>query len=109
LRGRLAQPSALSSMRTLSLHDALPIWIVGDRELEIRMRRHDLVVLVERQDTAGVGQWMDHDGGVLPRLDYLVEVADSAVPHRERDRKSTRLNSSHQINSYALFRFAQKK
>ena len=35
-----------------------------------------LVALVERQHAAGIGQRMDHDRRVLPRLDDLVEVAD---------------------------------
>src|SRR5207244_8322302 len=40
----------------------------------------------------------------------MTKVGDGALPphDKQRDRKSTRLNSSHQINSYALFCLKQK-
>src|SRR5258708_15724178 len=42
-------------------------------------------------------------GGGPDQADLLHPIPDAAaVPRRERDRKSTRLNSSHQITSYAF-------
>src|SRR5207244_13611037 len=69
---------------TLSLHDALPIlW------LDI------LDVLLEHGDE------LDHHG---------VVVASHEMAQRAHvDRKSTRLNSSHQIISYAVFCWKKKK
>ena len=54
--------------------------------MEIGVGRHDLVVLLQRQDSPRVGQRMDHDGGVLPRFDDFVEIADRAISdgHRQR-------------------------
>ena len=43
------------------------------------MGAHQLVLLFERQDAAVVGERMDDDGGILARLDDLVEIADGAV------------------------------
>src|SRR5258708_23019320 len=48
-----------------------------------------------------------------PNADHLPEAVSSAVlpvnPRHLRDRKSTRLNSSHQIISYAVFCLKKKK
>src|SRR5438552_13056485 len=72
---------ATTEIYTLSLHDALPISeIVGD------FGEHGRVI--EKADVAAVG----HDTDPLGR-----------------DRKSTRLNSSHQIISYAVFCLKKKK
>src|SRR5258708_31677448 len=80
--------TATTEIYTLSLHDALPIsehcWLHGRRP--IRGRRH-------RQ-----GRRQDGDGGRL-----------RAGAEDHRDRKSTRLNSSHQIISYAVFCLKKKK
>jgi len=43
------------------------------------MRLDDLAALVDGQDAAVVGERVDQDDRVLPRLDDLVEVADGAV------------------------------
>src|SRR5438552_15454182 len=67
---------------TLSLHDALPIF-----PEEIRSSHPAGKQRIPRQDEPGL------DGG------YAVF----------RDRKSTRLNSSHQIISYAVFCLKKKK
>src|SRR5438876_8504870 len=69
---------------TLSLHDALPIWIRVRRQLELRLAWRPCGV---RQREAK-GRWK----------------------HRcVRDRKSTRLNSSHPSISYAVFCLKKKK
>src|SRR5438552_5524066 len=71
---------------TLSLHDALPIW----------PRRWSAVAAPAERRPAG--------DSPLPRT-----VPGSSAPSGSRDRKSTRLNSSHQIISYAVFCLKKKK
>src|SRR5258708_14652094 len=71
--------TATTEIYTLSLHDALPI--SGDREILAERVAHEAVV---GEDAA------------------QVRVA------AEEDRKSTRLNSSHQIISYAVFCLKKK-
>src|SRR5947207_12496217 len=66
---------------TLSLHDALPIYL----EVEMAAR---VASVGPRQALVG-----HHDAGV----------------HFEIDRKSTRLNSSHTVISYAVFCLKKKK
>src|SRR5438034_5429304 len=76
---------------TLSLHDALPIsW---DQPLDVR--------LVQAQHSRAVERHLPHEGheGVLNGLERTVVV----------DRKSTRLNSSHTVISYAVFCLKKKK
>src|SRR5258708_36649599 len=53
--------------------------------------------------------WWDADTFVFPSILVLhPELARSIVDYRCRDRKSTRLNSSHQIISYAVFCLKKK-
>src|SRR5206468_6853847 len=88
---------------TLSLHDALPIYhrqhlaqVVAE-QLGAQLRlagAHPVDVAHERVDLAVVG---DHPVGVRQ------------LPAGERDRKSTRLNSSHDQISYAVFCLKKKK
>src|SRR5258708_12915825 len=72
--------TATTEIYTLSLHDALPISMLRSRE---QTRSRPLPA---------------------PRRN----AADSAPPHGSSDRKSTRLNSSHQIISYAVFCLKKK-
>src|SRR5438552_19199174 len=83
--------TATTEIYTLSLHDALPIWPI------------DTIALAPSILTLGLSA----DGRRLYALtDYRgVYVIDAAT----RDRKSTRLNSSHQIISYAVFCLKKKK
>src|SRR5207244_13396059 len=98
--------TAPSPIYTLSLHDALPIsWrtLVG------------LIFLVLAatnawaQATAQInGSVADSSGAVLPGVTVVAIQTDTglrreAVTDDKGDRKSTRLNSSHQIISYAVF------
>src|SRR5690625_5557485 len=76
---------------TLSLHDALPILIVGKRARRER-RRPDQLARPVHHDAA-------HRLAALGRTDQLL---------RPRDRKSTRLNSSHVAISYAVFCLKKK-
>src|SRR5256885_12562080 len=74
--------TATTEIYTLSLHDALPICQLG----------------------VGFGEAV-HRGGALARRGGA-EVAQHGLA---QDRKSTRLNSSHLVNSYAVFCLKKKK
>src|SRR5207249_9060750 len=89
---------------TLSLHDALPI--------SFRLRR--LAGGLEEVRLGDVAQGDD----VLAELEDVAQVAAAAAAAaddddvellRRRDRKSTRLNSSHVSISYAVFCLKKKK
>src|SRR5688572_32088758 len=81
---------------TLSLHDALPICavphdvVVDDVEADREAHAHSVDVEQRRRRARRV----------VPR-DEIDEVGREHPP--ERDRKSTRLNSSHSQISYAVF------
>src|SRR3989454_5847161 len=81
--------TATTEIYTLSLHDALPIW--GAR----RGRSHR--PRAAARGRAGVHRSAAHAGGSDRR--------DGAAG---RDRKSTRLNSSHLVISYAVFCLKKK-
>src|SRR2546426_4588400 len=54
--------------------------------------------------------WWSARGGELAKPDLLAPgVAFSSVPRFDVDRKSTRLNSSHLVISYAVFCLKKKK
>src|SRR5438445_1800591 len=85
--------TATTEIYTLSLHDALPIWHSGGVE-----RRVDAVTDPMRPILAnGRG----HHGLTLP--------GQFVTMLRAKDRKSTRLNSSHANISYAVFCLKKKK
>src|SRR5699024_11319243 len=79
---------ATSEIYTLSLHDALPICAAA------RIR----IAYAGRPDGARSSDRADSDGCPGPER-----------PGRARDRKSTRLNSSHVSISYAVFCLKKKK
>src|SRR5438552_19197643 len=82
---------ATTEIYTLSLHDALPILAGQPRPGRETPRQVELVLLVR-----------SHPREILPSPAHD-DVAGGA------DRKSTRLNSSHQIISYAVFCLKKKK
>src|SRR5436309_8620677 len=88
--------TATTELYTLSLHDALPIYPqadrrnAGDRELPSRQVRQRL-----RRQVLGRQPGED--------------VARPGAGQVHRDRKSTRLNSSHVKISYAVFCLKKKK
>src|SRR5438034_11469010 len=89
--------TATTEIYTLSLHDALPIYDVFQADErapadEEDLRRVHLDVLLL---------------GVLASA-LRGDVADGAFEHFQ-DRKSTRLNSSHTVISYAVFCLKKKK
>src|SRR3712207_8135077 len=89
--------TATTEIYTLSLHDALPI-CAGRRE-----------VVAQRRDPAVPEPEDLHQRHRGPRAvvvrQHGVDLADEHV----RDRKSTRLNSSHANISYAVFCLKKKK
>src|SRR5690349_23084955 len=88
--------TATTEIYTLSLHDALPIWSVT--------LSGDLYSLMSRRISLS-----------LPPKRYSASALASSVlptpvgPTKKRDRKSTRLNSSHVEISYAVFCLKKKK
>src|SRR2546428_2514242 len=86
--------TATTEIYTLSLHDALPISQGGDVEPGL----------------CGDGPDSVRRGRLVRPLQDPIDVDDPALPNRrERDRKSTRLNSSHDQISYAVFCLKKKK
>src|SRR5258708_20963521 len=85
--------TATTEIYTLSLHDALPIF-----EVELAEQRRRLLVAGRVGVQRDVGPDTDDD-----------LRARSLQRELNEDRKSTRLNSSHQIISYAVFCLKKKK
>src|SRR3712207_8607294 len=81
--------TATTEIYTLSLHDALPIFVLGDGRVG---QRHDDLL----DQTFQLWRVLLL---VRPRHRVLVELVELL----DRDRKSTRLNSSHANTSYAVF------
>src|SRR5258708_38297919 len=81
--------TATTEIYTLSLHDALPICYKVDETFAKSAKRFELVVEYENVGSDS----------------FTVEMAKG----KSLDRKSTRLNSSHQIISYAVFCLKKKK
>src|SRR5436853_1071195 len=74
--------TATTEIYTLSLHDALPISLAPS---------------------------FDHVGPMARSVDECGAMLEALAPGFERDRKSTRLNSSHLGISYAVFCLKKKK
>src|SRR5258708_29284581 len=94
--------TATTEIYTLSLHDALPIWRTA------RRRRHAFRPgLVHLRGLRGRTRADQRRQDEKSRCNLALAHPDREV--REGDRKSTRLNSSHQIISYAVFCLKKKK
>src|SRR2546426_12042209 len=78
--------TATTEIYTLSLHDALPIFAAL------------IYVAVPREDRY-----------CLPNTRFLLHQPAGGAGGSARDRKSTRLNSSHLVISYAVFCLKKKK
>src|SRR3712207_8449736 len=92
--------TATTEIYTLSLHDALPIYVRRDRFHDRQHRgdgHHD--ARRHQQDAASDATRLAHTRWTLAEH----------RPQRRRDRKSTRLNSSHANISYAVFCLKKKK
>src|SRR2546430_12128753 len=90
--------TATTEIYTLSLHDALPICGLDEREEIVRRHRdrHGSQLRLLGESNGGV-----HDA---PRR----RSCDPCRSRWRRDRKSTRLNSSHSQISYAVFCLQKK-
>src|SRR5258708_15299443 len=91
--------TATTEIYTLSLHDALPICLAalggkGDEHLGCQRRNEAIAFLGELRRRATI---------------LLLKGREQRQAARVKDRKSTRLNSSHQIISYAVFCLKKKK
>src|SRR5690606_39380520 len=93
--------TATTNTNTPPLHDALPIYDSHQRTAprESRERCHRL--LRDQERTPGTAQ---EAGGPEEHL----HPRQQDVPSADRDRKSTRLNSSHVKTSYAVFCLKKK-
>src|SRR5688572_31039888 len=87
-----------TSIYTLSLHDALPIWIT-------------LRNVLKRPLVAETSPFRSHLFFPEHAFEHQPLVAEICLirPHLLLDRKSTRLNSSHSQISYAVFCLKKKK
>src|SRR5258708_25250606 len=65
------------------------------------------MALVGQHHELGIGNALGEDLGRHPVIDFAGHVA-VAIADENQDRKSTRLNSSHQIISYAVFCLKKK-
>src|SRR5436190_9481266 len=88
--------TATTEIYTLSLHDALPIWITSGSA------NASPVEGWQRKPTPARAQ-----RSAFPSPSTSVEPRPSSSP--ASDRKSTRLNSSHTVISYAVFCLKKKK
>src|SRR5438132_10735252 len=80
-----------TELYTLSLHDALPI----------------LATVTERLGLPTIGSTTAHL--MTHKVGMRRTLAEAGVRRMPTDRKSTRLNSSHTVNSYAVFCLKKKK
>src|SRR5207244_5097912 len=99
--------TATTHIHTLSLHDALPIYSTNPSRLgislDIQTQLQDFGIPVNLLNLADPYQnALSEDAAA--RFSRL-----TGMPKSCRDRKSTRLNSSHQIISYAVFCLKKKK
>src|SRR5207244_13559327 len=95
-----------SALYTLSLHDALPILqpFSGGNTFNLYVR--DMLTQTAKLATIspdGKSDARNSDGNDVPIHDAAISGDGRFVVFVTRDRKSTRLNSSHQIISYAVF------
>src|SRR5690606_41583863 len=86
---------ATSDIYTLSLHDALPISRITMNQLSVSERQ-----MIE------IAKAVSYNAKVIVLDEPTSSLTDNEI---ERDRKSTRLNSSHVKISYAVFCLKKKQ
>src|SRR5437879_1664714 len=94
---------------TLSLHDALPILVASGQVAIVQPGRRangDLLVYTTSDDkfvlTGGSPSIFDAEQGKITGVSLTLFRHDGRVVVEGKDRKSTRLNSSHRCISYAV-------
>src|SRR5439155_21317299 len=98
--------TATTEISTLSLHDALPISVRGNR---VSAAVWALDELAPGLTIAGPAILAGRDATALVEPGWRGTTHPSGAVLLERDRKSTRLNSSHVAISYAVFCLKKKK
>src|SRR5256885_7201626 len=88
--------TATTEIYTLSLHDALPICLFGHMAADLLSDERHILAQSWR---ASARRW----------LRSLKDAVSSRIGSMHGDRKSTRLNSSHLVISYAVFCLKKKK
>src|SRR2546430_9150566 len=96
--------TATTEIYTLSLHDALPI--SRSRDARDTGRRASLRILERLGCRRREGVRLP---GRVVQSDRRARGGAGRAPRRRRDRKSTRLNSSHSQISYAVFCLTKTK
>src|SRR3989440_5872629 len=93
---------------TLPLHDALPIWFRRSAQWRNPNSRNVLLRASAAEIAVATAPALPRRRSVVLRLPARIHIATQSKPHPERDRKSTRLNSSHDQISYAVFCLKKK-
>src|SRR5690606_39325694 len=102
---RLLHAVRPTAIYPLSLHDALPIFVAVEDRLPVLLLRASMI---ERGADGGNVAGRDAGGNAGHQLPSLIERFPSMGRPPARDRKSTRLNSSHVKISYAVFCLKKK-
>src|SRR5262245_63958873 len=92
--------TATTEIYTLSLHDALPIWPI------VNMMK--MTGSMYQWPRSQVESTREPTVPIFLRA-YQVTMTSRPITNQKRDRKSTRLNSSHLGISYAVFCLKKKK
>src|SRR5207247_6819066 len=101
----LFPPPHLPLTSTLSLHDALPISIADEEtSRQLKQARADLQAAIDRAALPLPSlELLKAAEDNLQRLEKVVGSGNVPAVEYQKDRKSTRLNSSHEWISYAVF------
>src|SRR5206468_12133441 len=99
---------APTETHTLSLHDALPI-SSSERARRFSRRERRRTAKIAAESVAATADPISMPSRVLrPKISFAASPARTAVRAVPTDRKSTRLNSSHDQISYAVFCLKKK-
>src|SRR2546421_3671193 len=98
--------TATTEIYTLSLHDALPISVLEAERPGVPVAREVDRATVRGPRRIGLGRWRL---GEAPLRARTLDEPEVALQNDDLDRKSTRLNSSHDQISYAVFCLKKKK
>src|SRR5207249_8064349 len=105
----LFQAPAPTHISTLSLHDALPIYLLERGLATVLSLNVDPLAALLRREDPGQRRRATVDDHGRRRLEGQRGRRGRRRRCTERDRKSTRLNSSHVSISYAVFCLKKKK